>query len=129
MIGIKDFEMPKSCYDCKLKQGDSIGDSWCPFIDDNLYNLNGDMMTVKRDKNCPLVEAIPKADYEARFKADMVAMLTDIQLEIKELWDGRYDVWLDNQYYIGKSDTLEEVIEVIQQKIDALKGIKNGNVD
>lgn len=66
---------------------------------------------------------IPKADYENRLKADMVAMLTDIQLEIKELWDSRYDVWLDNQYYIGKSDTLEEVDEVIQQKIDALKEV------
>ena len=63
-----------------------------------------------------------QADYENRLKADMVAMLTEIQLEIKELWDNRYDVWLDNQYYIGKSDTLEEVDEVIQQKINALKG-------
>ena len=63
-----------------------------------------------------------QADYESRLKADMVAMLTDIQTEIKELWDNRYDVWLDNQYYIGKSDTLGEVDEVIQQKIDALKG-------
>lgn len=69
----------------------------------------------------PTVEAIPKDQYEARLKADMVAMLTDIQLEIKELWDSRYDVWLDNQYYIGKSDTLEEVDEVIKEKIDALK--------
>lgn len=54
-------------------------------------------------------------------EADMVAMLEEIQLEIKELWDSRYDVWLDNQYYIGKSDVLEEVDEVIQQKIDKLK--------
>ena len=35
--------------------------------------------------NAETVEAIPKADYEARLKADMVAMLTDIQLEIEEL--------------------------------------------
>lgn len=54
-------------------------------------------------------------------KADMVAMLTELQVEIKELWDSRYDVWLDNQYYIGKSDTLGEVDEVIQQKINSLK--------
>lgn len=71
----------------------------------------------------PTIEAIPKDQYETRLKADMVAMLTDIQLEIKELWDNRYDVWLDNQYYIGKSDTLEEVDEVIQQKIDKLKEV------
>ncbi len=54
-------------------------------------------------------------------KADLVAMLIELQLEIKKLWDNRYDVWLDNQYYIGKDDTLEEVDEVIQQKIDSLK--------
>lgn len=36
-------------------------------------------------KYIPTVEAIPKADYEARLKADMVAMLTEIQLKILEL--------------------------------------------
>lgn len=79
--------------------------------------------------SAPTVEAILKDQYETRLKADMVAMLTDIQLEIKELWDNRYDVWLDNQYYIGKSDTLGEVDDIIQQKIDALKskrGTENG---
>lgn len=54
-------------------------------------------------------------------KQSKIGMLEELQLEIKELWDNRYDVWLDNQYYIGKSDTLEEVDEVIQQKIDKLK--------
>lgn len=63
-----------------------------------------------------------QADYENRLKADLKAILVEIQLEIKELWDNRYDVWLDNQYYIGKSDTLEEVDEVIQQKIKTLRG-------
>ena len=70
-----------------------------------------------------------QSDYETRLKADMVAMLTDIQLEIKELWDNRYDVWLDNQYYIGKSDTLEEVDEVIQEKINALKADRSEEED
>lgn len=68
---------------------------------------------------------ILQADYENHLKADLVAMLTDIQLEIKELWDNRYDVWLDNQYYIGKNDTLEEVDDIIQQKINSLKENKN----
>ena len=72
--------------------------------------------------SAPTVEAIPKADYETRLKADLVAVLTEIQLEIKKLWDNRYDVWLDNQYYIGKNDTLEEVDDIIQQKINLLKG-------
>ena len=60
-------------------------------------------------------------------KEEVIAMLTKLQLEIKELWDNRYDVWLDNQYYIGKSDTLEEVDEVIQEKINALKGETDGS--
>ena len=118
MVTIKNYSMPHNCYDCDLHNyhecnltSESIEDDYC---------WNGD----SREKHCPLreVEAIPKSDYENRLKADMVAMLTEIQLEIKELWDNRYDVWLDNQYYIGKSDTLEEVDEVIQQKINALKG-------
>ena len=88
-----------------------------------LHSWTADMVLERLNSwYAPPVEAIPKADYEARLKADMVAMLTEIQLEIKELWDNRYDVWLDNQYYIGKSDTLEEIDDIIQQKIDALKG-------
>ena len=61
--------------------------------------------------NAPPVEAIPKADYENRLKADMVAMLTEIQLEVHELWDNNAD------YIEGVHDS--EM--VIQQKIDALK--------
>lgn len=34
--------------------------------------------------SAPPVEAIPKADYETRLKADMVAMLTDLQLDIEK---------------------------------------------
>ena len=60
-------------------------------------------------------------------KNEVAAMLTELQLEIKELWDSRYDIWFDNQYCIGKSDTLEEVDEVIQQKINKLGGEEDGN--
>jgi len=56
-------------------------------------------------------EFIPKADYENRLKADLVAMLTEIQLEIEELWDN------DPSYIEGVHDS--EM--VIQQKIDKLK--------
>lgn len=70
----------------------------------------------------PTVEAIPKAEYEARLKADMVAMLTEIQLEIEEL--DTYDVerthGLIENAYIS-----EEVDNIIQQKIDKLKGEQN----
>lgn len=56
----------------------------------------------------PLVEAIPKDQYEARLKADMVAMLTEIQLEIEEL-----DTPNNGSAYI-------DCVEIIQQKINAL---------
>lgn len=52
-----------------------------------------------------------KKDYENRLKADMVAILTEIQLEIEEL-DTSGDEW---------SDSLDACSDIIQQKIDALK--------
>ena len=56
------------------------------------------------------VEAIPKADYETRLKADIVAMLTEIQLEIEEL-----DTPNNGSAYM-------DCVDIIQQKIDSLKG-------
>ena len=60
-------------------------------------------------------EYIPKADYENRLKADLVAMLTDLQLKI-----------IDRCHYQSK-DNPKLVIDtnvintIIQQKIDKLK--------
>lgn len=60
-----------------------------------------------------------QADYENRLKTDMVAMLTEIQLECEEntvrWYVGRVD---------GKSDDvvlMETINDIIQQKINALK--------
>ncbi len=61
--------------------------------------------------------SIPKADYEARLKADMVAMLTDIQLEIEEL---KNEPACCHHFVRG----VNRCSEVIQQKIDALKGVQ-----
>lgn len=55
------------------------------------------------------LQLIHKADYEARLKADMVAMLTEIQLEIEELKNEPACC----QHYSEK---------IIQQKINALRG-------
>ena len=52
-----------------------------------------------------------KKDYENRLKADMMAILTDVQLEIEEL-DTSGDEW---------SDSLDACSDIIQQKINALK--------
>ena len=75
----------------------------------------------------PTVEAIPKAEYEARLKADMVAMLTEIQLECEEntvrWYVGRVD---------GKSDDvvlIDTLNDIIQQKINALKENTDGQTN
>ena len=58
-----------------------------------------------------LDKAIPKADYEARLKADMVAMLEEIDLEFEELTMStcEFDVSLGYR-------------NIIEQKINALRG-------
>ena len=68
-------------------------------------------------------EALDKAwnlidQYENRLKADMVAMLTDIQLEIEEL-DLKDSI---PDYQKGAEETREYISDLLQQKIDALKG-------
>lgn len=64
------------------------------------------------------VEAIPKADYENRLKADLKAILVELQLEIEEAKIHRYDAQIDKAFNLG----LHIGSEVIQQKIDKLKG-------
>jgi DNA-directed RNA polymerase specialized sigma subunit len=63
------------------------------------------------------VEAIPKADYEQRLKADMVAMLTEIQLEIEEKFNDRPFSYNHHQ----RTEFYRDIDEVIQQKINSLK--------
>ena len=64
--------------------------------------------------------SIPKADYEARLKADMMAMLTEIQLEIEELEPLASDS-------VGFDMCVSMSSDIIQQKIDKLKGNEAGN--
>lgn len=77
----------------------------------------------------PTVEAIPKAEYEARLKADMVAMLTEIQLEIEEHEEsiiGHYGKETKESDFpshkIERNNGRKECANLIQQKIDKLKG-------
>jgi hypothetical protein len=68
----------------------------------------------------PTVEAIPKDQYEARLKADLVAMLTEIQLEIEEV--PKYCMTHDGTCVYRKSEEyISDINNVIQQKINALK--------
>ena len=65
-----------------------------------------------------------KKEYETRLKADMVAMLTEIQLEIEEIKMGDnvpFGFEPVNKFYEGVSASSK----VIQQKIDSLKENKD----
>lgn len=69
-----------------------------------------------------------QADYNARLKADMAAMLEDLKKEIEEIPNsyehkpiGTYD------YCLGAEHERKVNLEIIQQKIDSLKGGEDGN--
>ena len=125
MIIIKNYSMPHNCYACDLHNYHEC-DLTTESIEED-YCWNGD----SREKHCPLreVEAIPKADYENRLRADMVAMLTDIQLEIEEKYpkcdlceyfvDYDYDENDISEYRSVGSIT--DITNLIQQKINSLK--------
>ena len=84
------------------------------------YCNYGEIMGVVADADT--VEAIPKADYEARLKADMVAMLTDIQLEIEEYKRDLTDKDITKDHEDFDHNNLIEVINGnIQEKINELK--------
>lgn len=114
MIAINDLymaKMPNSCKECPLTYLDTGDDAYfganerrC-VIDDSCV----DGMVSERSYDCPLVKTYTKAD--------MVAMLTDIQLEIEEL-DLKDSV---PDYQKGADETREYIADLLQQKIDALK--------
>jgi len=72
--------------------------------------------------NLPTVEAVPKADYENRLKADMVAML--------EEFDSQFDkiCFYKN---MGEWKTVPEIKAeykaIIREKINSLKGDQEGH--
>jgi hypothetical protein len=63
-----------------------------------------------------------QADYENRLKADMAAMLTEIQLEIEEKFNDRPFSYNHHQ----RTEFYRDIDEVIQQKINSLKEAKDG---
>ena len=85
-------------------------------LDDARHDL---FYAIKKVSELSTVEAIPKADYENRLKADLMAVLTELQLEFEEN-TVRWYVWRVD----GKSDDvvlMETINDIIQQKINALK--------
>lgn len=62
-----------------------------------------------------------KKDYENCFKEDMVAMLTDIQLEIEEQSLTHSEDNILSEWGLGYNHSVERCGELIQTKINALK--------
>ena len=63
----------------------------------------------------------PKDQYEARLKADMIAMLEELQAEIEEIAEEEKPI--DKKWAVD----LHHSEKIIQQKIDSLKENKNEN--
>lgn len=64
-------------------------------------------------------DAIPKADYENRLNADLMAMLTELQKEIKEV--PRYCMTHDlTCVYRRAEEYISDINNLIQQKINSL---------
>ena len=101
-----------------------------------LCNVPNDTVNTEEEKwndwvqevvdKAPTVEAIPKDQYEARLKADMVAMLTELQLEIEEIRLDNPLMSRGHECYGFEDKTPTEIrqecSDIIQQKINALKG-------
>lgn len=84
-----------------------------------LHSWTADMVLKRLDSwYAPTVEAIPKDQYEARLKADMVAMLTELQDELK--YTVINGVCKPN-YIEGFNDSVAISVKKIQCRIDKLK--------
>lgn len=71
----------------------------------------------------PTVEAIPKADYENHLKADLKAILVELQLEIEEIKPLEPTDDEDWQYgcFHGLKLMQDKCLRLIQQKINSLE--------
>lgn len=66
-----------------------------------------------------------QADYETRLKADLKAILVELQLEIEGMSGLCTEIHGDEWNEINTVHS-QDVLSLIQEKIDALRGIKNG---
>ncbi len=91
-----------------------------------------DYVLMLRDRNIvreqPTVEAIPKADYEARLKADIAAILTDIHIEMlldlkHEIQEIEKTVDSNTAAYWWK-EGIRDSVNVIQSRINILKAVQ-----
>ena len=86
----------------------------------NYDEVDGGVDILGKPSDCPLVEVIPKVDYEARLKADMVDMLDELKKEIDMMSD---TVIKHRTVTITSWKGMQKRIsDLVQSKIDQLKG-------
>ena len=82
-----------------------------------LHSWTADMVLERLDSwYAPTVEAIPKADYENRLKADLVAMLEELKEQLREMHEDFFETEHFDEAY-GVSDSMD----LIEEKINSLK--------
>ena len=125
MVGIKNFEMPSNCNSCEHWSLSYDGEPLCELTYEYISQFD------KIQDDCPLVDAIPKADYEQQLKADMLAMLKELEYDLyyalcHEI-HGKEDCPCTNQttsclatFRVCDADSA--IGRVVQQKINTLRG-------
>lgn len=115
MVGLKDFDMPSCCNSCEHWSFSRDNEPLCDLTYEDIRQFD------KRQDDCPLVEAIPKAEYEARLKTDMVAMLIKLQSEIEEKKFLESSCsFMDKTEEKNYAVYTDDISDIIQQKINAL---------
>lgn len=99
----------------ELERLDKDDKGFVPYVhyDDMLKAVNG----------MPTIEAIPKADYEARLKTDMAAMLEELK---KCIEDKVYNISAYSECLDCDVVDYEDANEIIIEKINALKENTDG---
>lgn len=105
---IIDIDMPRNCFECKLKFR-----GICPKLIKNVQGLRKERL-----EDCPLKESeiITKDEYENRLKADVMTMLTEIQSEIEKL--STPPAYQDEDYFLIGTNRCRAII---QQRIEKCK--------
>ncbi len=86
------------------------------------------------DRETLLQEYIPKDQYEARLKADMIGILKEIQMEFEEKiqgYEARSLKHINEAYEASMSGRMFGYCganEIIQEKIDKLRGEENEHI-
>ena len=79
---------------------------------DNAKKVSDSMLDIVKENY------IPKSQYETRLKADIEAILVELQLEIEEKFNDRPFSYNHHQ----RTEFYRDIDEIIQQKINVLEG-------